>query len=141
MIIFWVQITTILILNSIAGIHFYWFVGGTFGLKAAIPMKDDLSPLFKIGKHGPLIVGLGLFSLSLLILDNTGFWGPISTKALSGNIYAGFSIIFLIRAIGDTNYVGFFSKKRKTLFHYWDMRLHSVISLILSGLLGLLFIL
>ncbi len=43
--------------------------------------------------------------------------------------FCGFSLAFIARAIGDFRYVGFFKRKRGTLFSYWDDRLFSPIIL------------
>jgi len=87
------------ILLCISGIHFYWTIGGKWGLKNAVPeMKNK--PAFKPGKIATLMVGFGLLVFALVHLSTliyTSLLPPIIAKSILLII----SGIFFLRAIGD----------------------------------------
>ena len=125
-------IAIILFLIFLSSIHFYWGVGGRWGSEAVIPTKDDNVKVMMPGLLPTFIVAFGLsgFGLFILIkselislnlplwLDNYGLW-----------IIAG---IFILRAIGEFNYVGFFKKIKHTKFGQRDTKYYSPLCLLIG---------
>ncbi len=129
-------IVNALIFLVLSGFHFYWIFGGKKGLSVTVPMKylpaeSDYMKNTKM-KVATLIVALGLLACCILILTQGHFvnltinpdWFNLGCKFLAG--------IFLIRAIGDFNMVGFFKKTKDQQFSKYDNMLFSPLCLFIS---------
>ncbi len=121
-----------ILLGLISFIHFYWLLGGKWGGDAALPTSADGKLALQPRIFETLVVALGLLFMALLHTYKVGLvelnlpsW--IDTYAL--RIIA---FIFLIRAIGEFRYVGFFKKIKSTKFARLDTRLYSPLCLLLS---------
>ena len=118
---------TLFLLISI--LHFYWAVGGRYGSITVLPSKPDGQLLFKPGIFSTLVVALGLLIFALITLGNLYIfdqWIGINY------IHAGtwiIAIIFIVRAIGDFKFVGFFKRIKGTAFARSDSRIYSPLSL------------
>lgn len=121
----------------LSSIHFYWAFGGKWGTDGVYPSKADGSPMRPPTIAATLIVALGLLAFSLFYLVKVEFI-PIEIPLwLHKNglwILAG---IFIIRAIGDFNYLGFFKKVKNTQFAVKDTKYYSPLCLII-GILTLI---
>lgn len=116
----------IFIFTGIALIHVYWGVGGKWGADAVIPSTVDGKKLmaprafecFAVAFAFVVLIGFVVLKaqlVSLLVL-------PTWLRAYGLVII---SLIFLIRAIGEFKYVGFFKKVKSTLFARMDTRFYS----------------
>ncbi|WP_341227953.1 DUF3995 domain-containing protein [uncultured Arcticibacterium sp.] len=117
-------------------IHFNWAAGGKFGMEGAVPTTEKGESVLNPGAKDSLIVGLGLTVFALYFAVSGGLISvklPVWVAKYGGWVI---SIIFLLRAMGDFNYVGFFKKKRNTKFHKMDTKLYIPLCLTL-GLIGL----
>ncbi|MNV01192.1 hypothetical protein D3C71_913880 [compost metagenome] len=126
-----------LIFLFLSGIHFYWAFGGKWGANAAIPTKDDTQAVMSPGIVVTLIVALGLLGfgmLPLIITETLHFPLPLWLQKSGLWIITG---IFLVRAIGEFNYVGFFKKHKHTQFGKNDSRFYSPMCLLI-GILALI---
>ncbi|MEL7124301.1 MAG: DUF3995 domain-containing protein [Bacteroidota bacterium] len=134
-------LTFFAILNSLiffvlGGIHFYWALGGKGGLEQAVPKaftsRFTNEETKKTYSFVTFLVGLGLTSFGVILLSNTPFLNAfddlLPIKALTITI----AIVFLLRAVGDFRYVGFFSKDTDGVFVWWDQRLYSPLCLYLG---------
>lgn len=122
-----------IILSLLAVIHIYWAVGGTLGKNAAVPARDG-KPLFKPTPFTTFLVAVGLFAMAAL---NAGKIGWIEAPSMSKFIRVGLWLtvaIFLLRAIGDFRYVGFFKRYRENRFATLDTMLYSPLCLLLACL-------
>ncbi len=120
---------TFLFLSSI---HFYWGFGGRWGSKAVFPSKDDNLPSPKPGKIPTFIVAFGLLGFGLFYLVSCGlidFKLPLWLNKYGLWIIAS---IFILRAIGEFNYVGFFQKYKQTKFGQNDTKYYSPLCLIIG---------
>jgi fatty acid desaturase len=114
----------------LGGFHFYWLFGGTFGVKQVIPTK---SPTAKneqaIPPFATLIVALGLVSCGLLYLVKAEILIlPIASWIIEYGLWF-IPSIFILRSIGEFNYVGFFKKIKDTEFAKADSALFSPLCL------------
>lgn len=134
MILITIQFT---LLISLSLLHFYWSVGGVWGFKNSLPTNEEGERILNPKKIDSVIVGFGLslFATFYLIKANLitldlPYWASIS---------AGWfiSCIFLLRAIGDFNYVGFFKKVKSTAFASLDSNYFSPLCLVL-GIIGVI---
>ncbi|RMZ59992.1 DUF3995 domain-containing protein [Chryseobacterium nematophagum] len=117
-----------LIFFCIGGIHMYWAFGGNWGKQQAVPTTIQGVPLFV--PNFLSCFGVGIILLSFILLMNNENLGFISPKV---SIYskAIVAIIFLMRAIGDFKYVGFFKKIKGTEFARLDGNYYTPLCLII----------
>ncbi len=125
-------LTNTFILLAISGIHFFWAFGGRWGADAAIPTSQDGKTMLSPDIFATLVVAFGILAMALFHLEKIQIvslsipnW--INTYGLK--IIAG---IFLLRAIGEFRYVGFFKKIKNTKFATLDTKYYSPLCLILS---------
>jgi Protein of unknown function (DUF3995) len=123
------QFINTLIFLIISGFHFYWAFGGKFGSQAVIPFVESKA-VFRPSFLATITVALAMLVGAWLS------WTPIGKTddniLIYGNLAIG--IVFLIRAIGDFKYVGFFKKVKGTLFAENDSRYYSPLCLVVSGI-------
>lgn len=132
-----ISLLLVLIFLFLSSIHFYWAFGGKWGTDGVYPSKADGSPMRPPSIAATLIVGLGLLAFSVFYMIKAGFISIEISLWLNKNglwILAG---IFIIRAIGDFNYLGFFKKVKNTKFAVNDTKYYSPLSLII-GILTLI---
>ncbi len=125
-------ITNTLILLAVSGIHFFWAFGGRWGAAAAIPTNTEGKTMLKPDIFATLVVAFGILAMALLHLEKVQILSlPIPTwiNSYGLKIIAG---IFLLRAIGDFRYVGFFKKIKETKFAIYDTKYYSPLCIILS---------
>ena len=119
-------LTYIMILLAL--IHFYWALGGKFGLDKALPIDVEDNRLLNPSKFMTFVVGLILLGFSYVAYKlYTGDESPMI-------VYAGYglSILFFLRAIGDFNFVGLFKKVKNTEFSKYDTWIYIPLCLFLS---------
>ena len=109
----------------------YWAAGGRFGGGAAIPTVGG-KRLLNPSPVGTVLVAAALFAAMLVVLGRLKMLGA----AVPGWIfYLGtwvISLLFLLRAIGDFRYVGFFKSVSGTAFARWDTILFSPLCLFIA---------
>lgn len=139
-----IVLSTILffIFTVLGGFHFYWLFGGIWGLKQVIPTKGKEANTLEIPKFATLIVAVGLVSFGLIYLLKTGIVSfDVQVPKIFETItkYGSWIIpsIFILRAIGEFNYVGFFKKIKDTEFAKADSQLFSPLCAGI-GIIGLL---
>ncbi|WNJ17044.1 DUF3995 domain-containing protein [Pontibacter sp. G13] len=120
----------------LAAVHYHWAFGGTFGFDAAIPTRENGEKLMNPGWKECVIVGLGLTAFGLFYVLRSGFFSYQLPKGIQLIAGWGIPLIFLLRAVGEFRYVGFFKRLKTTPFAKWDTMLFSPLCLVL-GFLGL----
>ena len=132
------------ILLAISALHFYWAFGGQWAIKAVIPEVMEVMFFNEAHKSRAaiytLIVAVGLIVLALIIISNlpTISWLPDNWASLGAKTIGS---IFILRAIGDFKWVGFFKKSSESVFAKNDSRIYSPLCLLLgvgSWVIGLL---
>lgn len=126
------------VLSLLALIHVYWAAGGATGATAVVPTKGDGegTPLFQPGPLATLVVAALLSFAALLVLVRSGFLTlALPDWMISKGVWI-LAAVFLLRALGDFRYVGFFKRIRHTTFGRWDTRLYSPLCLMLSLAIG-----
>lgn len=136
--IYFLGCIAILVLIFISGIHFYWAFGGVLGMKDVSPTKTKDEKIISPPRVATIIVAIIMADfaaiyaekmklISLLFLPN---W------LLDYGMYIVASI-FIIRAVGEFNYVGFFKRIKNTRFAKNDTKYFSPLCLFL-GIVGIL---
>lgn len=131
------SIILFVIFSSLGFIHFYWLLGGKWGLEKALPTKEAGQKAMEPPKIATVMVGIGLISFGLIYLLKTGL---IDFQIPNWTITYGSWIIpsiFILRAIGDFNYVGLFKKIKNTEFAKADSKWFIPLCLTI-GILGIL---
>ena len=123
------------VLALIAGVHFYWALGGRRGLALAVPQTERGSASFKPGAGATHAVALMLMLAAALIVAQAGLlpvpaW-PLLPAALRG-VVALMALIFLVRALAPLRYTGLFKQVRHTPFGRYDTWLYSPLCLLLG---------
>jgi len=126
-----------LIFLCLGSIHFYWAKGGRWGSRYALPTDPNGKAMLKPSKMSTVIVGMGLTSFGIFYLIFSGILPiPLPHWLLTYSSWI-IPIIFLLRAIGEFKYVGFFKKVKGTAFAIMDRKLFSPLCLAIGGM-GLL---
>ncbi|WP_176167209.1 DUF3995 domain-containing protein [Mesobacillus jeotgali] len=124
---------TSLIFIFIGMLHFFWAFGGSWGVSMALPTKDDReSPVLQPRMLGTLFIGLLCFFASILLLVQIDFFTAIKPSTLSKWLCISGGIVFLLRAIGEGKYVGFFKKIKHTTFAKRDTAFYSPLCIWIS---------
>lgn len=137
MLVIILAIILFLIFTILGAFHFYWLFGGVWGLKKAIPTKGNTANTLAIPKIATLLVGLVLVLFGLIYLIKTGFIIIHIPDWLTTYGYWFIPAIFILRAIGEFNYVGFFKKIKNTEFAKADSKIFSPLCLGI-GITGML---
>lgn len=125
-----------LILFMLSILHFNWALGGKWGFDKVIPTNPEGERVFHPKKKHSLIVGLCLLIFALFYLLKSELI-PLKTP-ISSPYFAGWiiSVLFILRAIGDFNYIGFFKKITQTKYANLDTMIYTPMCSII-GFLGI----
>jgi len=129
---------TVIALIIMGLFHFYWALGGKIGLDKALPTKDG-KLLLNPGKILTALVGIALLGFAyiayILQFNDLG-----TLQYAKYYIYTAWilSAIFIIRAIGEFNAVGFFKKIKETQFAIYDTKYFSPLCLVLGVIFSIL---
>jgi hypothetical protein len=132
--------------------HFYWAFGGTKGLAVAVPEKPAAPGNEGTGGEGtgggPLFVPSTLSTViaATAIASIAALYAAMATGVFNGTAYSRLAalatgvlgLVFIVRAIGDFNHVGFFKRNTGSPFAVADSRYYSPLCLFLgaSGLMA-----
>ena len=112
-------------------LHFYWAAGGSLGGGAAIPSIGG-EKIFTPSAFASTIVGL------LLLFGMYAFVGRVGYLTFGFPAWlfrlgtAIITVLFLLRAIGEFRYVGFFKSIQGSEFAVWDSYLFSPLCLFIA---------
>ncbi|WP_373512520.1 DUF3995 domain-containing protein [Persicitalea sp.] len=110
-------------------LHLYWATGGQWGIASTLPTNASGYRILNPRKADSAVVGLGLISFGLFYLFKMGLIpNPLPDWLFR---YGGWLIpaIFILRAVGDFKYVGFFKKIKQTSFGKIDTQFYSPLCL------------
>ena len=121
-----------LIFFGLGLLHFYWMMGGEIGFLESLPTKENGKRVLNPGKADIAMVGIGLSVFGIFYMLKSGLVAIEQAQWMLDNGTWIIPIIFLFRAVGDFNYVGFFKKVRKTEFAKWDTQIYSPLCLAIA---------
>lgn len=122
---------------SLSGLHFYWGVGGKWGMEASLPTQENHEKVMNPGLVACFVVAFGLLGFGIFALIKSQL---ISFALPSWLLNYGFMLIpilFVGRAVGEFHYVGFFKKIKNTKFAQMDTKYYSPLCLFI-GILGII---
>ena len=122
-----------LIFALLSGLHLYWMLGGKWGLDQVLPTKlGGGERMLNPGPVACIVVALGLLGFALYNVGlGLGFSLGLPFGAEKWGIWV-LAGIFLLRAVGDFRYVGFFKKIKNTAFGRMDTRWYAPLCLYLG---------
>ncbi|WP_170863195.1 DUF3995 domain-containing protein [Pseudozobellia thermophila] len=121
----------------LGGFHVYWLFGGVWAVERVIPTKAGGEDLPAIPRTATLIVGLVLILFAWMYLMKSGLVPVQVPKGIMNYGYWFIPSIFILRAVGDFNYVGFFKKIKHTAFAKADSKVFIPLCLAI-GIMGIL---
>jgi hypothetical protein len=120
------------IFSILSVIHFYWGLGGKWGANAAIPTRENNEKVMNPKLFECFVIAFGLLAFGLFILVKTQIL-PLSLPNWLMKYGLGvLSTIFILRAIGDFKYVGFFKRIKSTQFGQLDTKYYSPLCLVVG---------
>jgi high-affinity Fe2+/Pb2+ permease len=126
-----------IIFLALAGIHFYWGIGGKWGLDAALPKTANNINTLNPGIIGCILVGFALGSVVVFILIKSNIISFTLPSFIANYGLLALALVFFLRAIGDFKYAGFTKKVKTGKFAENDSKFYSPLCL----LIGVLFLL
>ena len=121
-----------LVFTALAVIHIYWGLGGKSGIDASIPTNERNEKLMSPKMPECFLVAFGLLFFALVIsVKSTLIYIRLPGWLMDYGTWI-IAAIFLLRALGDFRYVGFFKKVRSSRFGKSDSRYYSPLCLMIS---------
>lgn len=117
-------------------IHLYWLFGGKWGLKQVIPTKTNKASSLPPPRFATLIITIILVFFGLIYFVKSGLISIPIPKRLTAYTLWFIPSVFLLRAIGEFKYVGFFKTITDTEFAKADSKWFSPLCLII-GIFGI----
>jgi len=114
---------------TLSMVHLYWGFGGKWKINAAIPTNEKGNKILKTGPLSCFVVALGLLGFAFVILDSAKILSIPLPRWISLSGLWIISAIFILRAIGDFRYVGYFKKIQHTAFAKKDSKIYSPLCL------------
>ncbi len=127
-----VTLLLVLIFLFLSSIHFYWAFGGKWGTEGVYPSKTDGSPMRPPSILATLIVAIGLLSFAAFYLIKAGYIAVQLPLWLNKNGLWILTGIFILRTIGEFNYLGFFKKVKNTKFAINDTKYYAPLCMIIA---------
>ncbi len=126
------SITLSTIFITLGIIHFNWVFGGKFGFSASLPTKETGERILNPKKYDSAAVGLALTFFGLFYLVKFHIIDLYLPEWILN--YGRWIIpsIFLLRAIGEFKYLGFFKSIQHTEFAKMDTKLFSPLCLLIA---------
>jgi Protein of unknown function (DUF3995) len=129
MLTFIIGLILFLIFISLSAIHFYWGLGGKWGADAAIPTKESNEKIMNPKLFECFAVAFALLGFGFFILVKAQLLSfKLPNWLLNYGVWA-LSLLFLLRAVGDFKYAGFFKKIKTTRFGKLDTKYYSPLCL------------
>ncbi|WP_448699700.1 DUF3995 domain-containing protein [Mucilaginibacter sp. AW1-3] len=126
------------IFTFLSGLHFYWGLGGKGGIGVSVPTNKQNKRVLNPGPLACFVVGLVLLAMDVFILAKVKMIGIPLWSWLDDFGLCAISVVFILRAVGDFKYVGFFKRVKGTNFANADTRYFSPLCVLISLLVSLL---
>jgi Protein of unknown function (DUF3995) len=128
-------IVLIIIFLAIALVHFYWALGGKKWASLAIPKTNENETLFKPSMIETLVVAVAFLGFGYIMACEAAIFSHQGLLVKYGSW--AIPAVFIVRAIGEFRYVGFFKKIKNTDFGQMDSKYYSPLCLAI-GIIGLI---
>jgi hypothetical protein len=118
----------------IAGLHFYWALGGQWAIEAVVPINSRGEKVLRTSVLSCIIVGCGLLMFAFYYVLELRQMDFVLTNFLVRFVKWIIPSIFLLRAIGDFNYVGFTKRITNSKFGRLDTKYFSPLCVLIAML-------
>jgi hypothetical protein len=129
--IFLVLINTAIFI-MLSFVHVYWAMNGSLGKEGVIPTLNDGEAVFEPGIVGTFIVAAILGIFAFITTGSLGIFEAFLSNNFIKYVTLAIGILFMLRAMGDFKYVGFFKSIKETPFAKNDSRYFSPLCLYLG---------
>jgi hypothetical protein len=119
-----VAIALSLVLVSLAAAHVYWAALATAPGRGFVPESGG-KPLFTPSRAVTLAVAAALLVAAYVAASRGALFHPAPRGSITHWLALAAALAFLLRAVGEFRYVGFFKRHRGTRFAYLDTWLFS----------------
>ena len=133
-------ITITIIFSLISLLHLYWAFGGTLWYEDVLPTNLMGTKILNPTAIETLIVAIGLLLMALVVVGTQGLFDQYLNRKYFQYGTLLISLIFLLRAIGDFKFVGFFKTVTETRFGVNDTFFFSPLCLFISLIALFIFI-
>ena len=137
MVIFAIGMLLFSIFIFLSAIHFYWGLGGKWGASASVPTNEDGEKVINPKPLDCFVVAIGLSVFATFVLAKTQLFSMAFPTVILNYGVSVITGIFMLRAIGEFRYVGFFKKIKNTPFGQRDTKYYSPLCLLI-GIMGIL---
>jgi hypothetical protein len=122
-------------------LHIYWAFGGGLWIDSVLPTDLSGTKILNPSMPASLIVAFGLLFLAFVTAGNQGFTDNYVKRNYLRYGSLIIAVIFLLRAIGEFKYVGFFKTVTATQFAINDTQIFSPLCSLIALLSFSIFIL
>lgn len=120
-----------LVLGILSGLHVFWAVTGSASGRAVVPEVDG-RPLFSPSRSATLLVAAALLVAAFVAASRGQLIAPSLRGSLVHWAAVAAGLVFLLRAVGEFRYVGFFKRHRGTRFASMDTWLFSPLCVLMG---------
>lgn len=117
---------------SLSLIHFYWGLGGKWGINDSVPRNKNDEAIMKPRMFDCFLIALGLLIFGVFILIKIQLFLLSLPHVVR---YWGLPLIgaiFILRAVGEFKYVGFFKRIKSSNFAQLDTKYYSPLCLFIG---------
>ena len=122
------------IFSLLALLHFGWALGMKWGFDASLPTNEEGERVLNPKTRDSIIVGIGLALFAIFYSARSQNISLAPNATIDSIISWIIPSIFLLRAIGDFRYLGFFKKIKHSKFGKTDTRLVIPLCLLIAFL-------
>ncbi len=124
-----------IVLIFLAVLHFYWALFGIKDPEAVLPTMVESNTVKTPGKIAAVLVGIVLLCFAFVFINKVVAYVDYPWLKY---VSLGIGFIFMVRALGDFKYVGFFKTAKNSKFSALDTRYYSPLCLLMGVLVLLL---
>lgn len=116
----------------LALLHVYWAIGGSWAKNLVIPVNSNGRKIFKPQSVSTFFVAIILLLCTMVDLSYCGLIMGDSRNQYTRFAISFIALLFLLRAIGDFRYIGFFKKYKNAPFAKIDYIIFSPLCLFIA---------
>ncbi|WP_136467386.1 DUF3995 domain-containing protein [Flagellimonas onchidii] len=124
-----------IVLITLAILHFFWAIFGIKEPEAVLPTPVGSNKVKTPGKIVAILVGIILLGFAFVFINKVVHYVEFPWLRY---VSIGIGVVFIVRALGDFKYVGFFKTAKNSKFSALDTRYYSPLCLLMGILILIL---
>jgi hypothetical protein len=124
-----------IVLIILAILHFFWALFGIKDPEAVLPASTESKTVKVPGKFMAVLGGIILLGFAFVFINKVIFYVDFPWLRY---VSIGIGVVFIVRALGDFKYVGFFKTAKNSKFSALDTRYYSPLCLLMGALILIL---